>query len=393
MYEISLVPDVKSELLLKQKLRNLIILICIIVAASCAAVILILIGIMGGQNLTISSQENEIKCRTDGSGTKCGEYGTSIMSFRNVNELLTIQDQMKSIGVLNKNKIKFSRVFGLLDVILPNNPKSGDVVKLHELTRALSRKMLTFGAVGEAYNNIGYHALEAFVKSTEKTYFDYGSYMRKDENDEYVEIPSYCITEKVDNGYVYGIYHKGNPGCEAPMVEEDKKSQDSSDEEKEESSDKEAEKKDDEEKVAKVEKKDITIRRTYKDSDDREEYKNGNDSLAKKGEEGNTGKYYFESECIEYDENGKFSEDLTLEACPILAEGGLQTGNSSFGRGAEDKMVLSFSVNMTLDKRVLSSSSKHMRIIGPSRQNVTDSYVQVRDMFTEKAKKVEDEVK
>ena len=55
------------------------------------------------------------------------------------------------------------------------------------------------------------------------------------------------------------------------------------------------------------------------------------------------------------------------------------------------KMVLSFSANLSLDPRVFKSGSKHMQIFGPSRQNVTDSYVEVRDMFTAKAKATSEE--
>jgi hypothetical protein len=54
-------------------------------------------------------------------------------------------------------------------------------------------------------------------------------------------------------------------------------------------------------------------------------------------------------------------------------------------------MVLSFSANLSLDPRVFKSGSKHMQIFGPSRQNVTDSYVEVRDMFTAKAKATSEE--
>ena len=135
----------------------------------------------------------------------------------------------------------------------------------------------------------------------------------------------------------------------------------------------------------------VIIRRTYKNAGDREEYKNGNDSMAEENKEGNTGKYYFESQCLQYDDSGNFDEEATISECSILSEDGLFVSNSGWGKGPEDKMVLSFSVNLTLDPRLFLSSSKHMQIIGPSRQNVTDSYIQVRDMFAEKARDVQRE--
>ena len=100
--------------------------------------------------------------------------------------------------------------------------------------------------------------------------------------------------------------------------------------------------------------------------------------------------YYFESACLKYNEDTNlFDEEETLKACPVLAEGGLAVNSSSYGRGAEDQMVLSFSANVTLNPEVFKSKNKFMQIVGPSRQNVTDSYVQIRDMFTEKARELE----
>lgn len=394
MYEISLVPDVKSELLKKQKLRNLIFFICLIVAASCGGLILLLLGFIGTQSLEIAAQENEINCRADGSGVGCGSYGTPVLKYPNVNELLTIQSQMKNVGVLNNNKIKFSRVFGLLDVILPDGVKSEDTVLVSELNGDISQNLITFDAIGYAKNNIGYHALESFKKSTKLTYFDYGSYMRLTEDGEYEPIPSYCITEYVEKGYIYGRYLRYSPGCENDMIvksDDDSNEQDDSDEDNDEDENNEddGEEKKQETKQKKIE--EVIIRRTYKNAGDREEYKNGNDSMAEGNKEGNTGKYYFESQCLQYDDSGDFDEEATISECSILSEDGLFVANSGWGKGPDDKMVLSFSVNLTLDPRLFLSSSKHMQIIGPSRQNVTDSYIQVRDMFAEKARDVQRE--
>ena len=123
MYEINLVPDVKAELLNKQKLRNLVILICIIVAIACGAVIVILLGFTGTQALILNELDTEAICRTTGPNrdvSKCdSKYGTAILKYENFEELLTIQDQMHNITLLNNEKIKMSRLFPILDVILP----------------------------------------------------------------------------------------------------------------------------------------------------------------------------------------------------------------------------------------------------------------------------------
>ena len=88
MFEISLVPDVKSELIKKLKLRNLIFLICIIVAAACGGVLLILGGITAGQGVALQTQDTEMVCRSEGKTKKggekdCGRYKeTAIMRMQ-----------------------------------------------------------------------------------------------------------------------------------------------------------------------------------------------------------------------------------------------------------------------------------------------------------------------
>ena len=288
MYEISLVPDVKSELLKKLKMRNLVFLICVIVAAACIGVIVILFGVTAGQGVILGNQDKEMSCRSEGTvkGGKCdASHGTAIMNFKNAEELLTIQDQMKNLSLLNTNKIKFSRLFGILDVILPSYEYGDqDEVKINEISVDVNNDTLYFDATASAKNNIGYRALEAFKKNAARTYYDYGSYMRTDaETNETVAIPSYCIDEITDptTKIMYGVYHRGAPGCEAPMVEDNNEDKDS----------------DESTKKTAVEKKDIYIRRTYNDTTDREEYIKGTDRHPRVGSSDVVKGYYFDSQC------------------------------------------------------------------------------------------------
>ena len=401
MYEISLVPDVKTELIKKLKLRNLVFLICIIVAASCGGVFMILLSITGGQGLVLSAQDEEMACRSDGvipkSKKKCdSKFGTAIMKTENEQEILTIQDQMKNLALLNKNKIKFSRVFNILDAILPSQAKGDEnTVKISEINTDINNSTLFFDALGYASNNIGYRALEAFKKSSMLSYYDYGNYMRKDdETGEYVAIPSYCITEESVNGIVYGVYHKGSAGCEAPMVEEEEEDVTAQQPSEESESTELAgdlttnNSIEDTTLVKQSKKKDIRIRRTYNSVSDRDKYKEGNDFLADSSSEKVKG-YYFESKCLQYDGDGKFDEDSTLNTCPLLSADPY-IGDSAYGRDSEENMVLTFSATLNISRAVFLSANKHMMIVGPTRQNVTDSYLQISGMFTEAAHDVEE---
>ena len=389
MYEISLVPDVKFELLRKQKMRNFIIFICLIVVAACAAVIVILLITIGIQNVHLADQDNEIACRHDAGllpdkktkATNChsggNNFGTPVMKYQNVNELLTIQSQISTINKLNENKLKLSRIFGILDVLLIDT--DGETVEISEVSVNADTSTIRFDAIGHSAKNNGFVTLNMFREYAKKAYFDYGTYQRLDSDGTYVDIPSFCITEKVEpaTGYIIGTYHKGEPGCEAALVEKTTKTE-SDDDEEEESKEEDVLVKDE------IVKEDIEILRTYKTTSIRENYKNNNDENYK-----NPGKYYFSSKCLQYDENGNFDEESTIKECPLLSsEPGIK--NSSFGRNSNGDELLTFTATISLTPKVFRAVNTHIQIIGPSRQNVTDSYVQIRDMFTEKDEVVEE---
>ena len=370
MYEISLVPDVKGELIRKQKLRNFILLLCVVVAGGCAAVLLVMVSITGGQGIALNGLDEEIDCRYtgehNGKSDSCSKYsGTPIRQFSNLQDILTIQDQMNKVNILNDNKVKMSRLFGVLDVILPN---AEDRVKVTELSMNVAESSMYISSVAYSDNGVNYRALDAFEKGIKKTYFDYGDYMRQDSSGEWVKIPSFCIDEEMQDtsGYIYAIYHKGNPGCEAPLVEV------ASDNVK----DTEEDEKKEEEKVE-IEKKDIKIRRTYRNSEDKNSYMNGEDTVKSldyvKG-------YYFESEFITYDEHG-IDEESSLEKCPVLG-GDLYVSDPSLGLDSDDNLRLAFEANIPITRDIFLAKNHNMQIISPTRQNVTDSYIQIRDMFT-----------
>ena len=55
MYEISLVPNVKAELIKKQKTRNLVLLICVVVGIVCGVIIFAMVSSSVTQSALIAS--------------------------------------------------------------------------------------------------------------------------------------------------------------------------------------------------------------------------------------------------------------------------------------------------------------------------------------------------
>ena len=414
MYEINLVPDVKAELLKKRKIQSLVILGCVGVVVLCIGIVLTLAGTVGAQVITSAAKDSEIACRSTGEGNcNVNKFGTPVMQFENLNQLLTIQDQMKNLESLNAGKIRYSRVFGILDVLLltesnPNPDDNNPPISISELKTDFNEGVsLSFEATAtDKVNNIGFSVVEAFKKNATKIYYDYGSYMRKDtESGEFVEIPPFCIVkEESDGEIVYGTYVKGIPGCELAMTKPVEKTSDD-DEDEEEGEDLEesrTEKEEPEEEVADIysylksignqvdpsiceDGKDygvecVKIRRTYIDENDKNFYKEGTDQLAGEGETTVSG-YYFESKCIKYDENGMIDEDASLESCPLLS-GEMSVGQPSQARDDDGNMVVSFDAVVPISRTIFEDRASHVMVLGPSRQNVTDSYVQIRSMFS-----------
>jgi hypothetical protein len=329
-------------------------------------VVVLLGAIVAGQNIVLGNQDKEIMCRSEGSddARECEGYGVAVMRVANLNDYLTIQNQMSKISMLNGDKMLLSRVFGVLDVILPTYEMGDDRIEVTELTVDLPTATLSFDAQGNSKSGIDYRALEVFKNIIKLSYFDHGRYMRYDgESKEFVEIPSFCVdepAEAIKNGVVYGIYHKGLPGCEALLLARER--EDGLDDEEE----------DEAEQVI-----DIEIKRTYKTVAEMEKYKAEKNEL-------DGGRYYFESECKIYGDDGVFDEEATRSNCR-LAEATPAIRDSSNGRDAGGSLVLRFSATVTLNTEVFRFRNKHMQVIGPTRQNVTDSYTQIRNMFAERA--------
>lgn len=333
MFEVNLVPDVKAELLKAQKVRKFVIYIAIMVAAICVAVLGIMGAVIGGQSIALSNQDKEMT-----------EKSNKILSFQNLDLNLTIQDQLGKLAEVGSNRRVLSRVFGILDVILPTGE---DEVNISELSINLPNSTLSFDGQANSSSNIDYRALEVFKKTVELSYYDYGRYI----DDEGEEIPSFCVDEIVENGVLYGIYHKGATGCGLGLLVMDEG-------EDEEDGDGEEGSEETEEGGTVVE--DIRIKRdmTTKELDE---------AISK-------GQPYFQSACIEEGEN----------VC-LLVDEAVNIRESSNGRNSAGDLVLRFSTIVTINPEVFSFANKHMRVIGPTRQNVTDSYIQVRNMFTEEA--------
>lgn len=147
MIEINLVPDVKQELIHARMVRSAVISGAIIAIIAAAALVAVLaIYVFGVQTVRSAVADSAIK-----SGSE------KLANVSDLSKILTIQNQLTKMSALNDNKKIDSRVFDLLQAIIPPAPNE---VQVSSLVVDATAGTITFEG-----QTPGYPSLEAFKKT------------------------------------------------------------------------------------------------------------------------------------------------------------------------------------------------------------------------------------
>lgn len=352
-HEINLVPEIKNEMIKALKLRNLIFFICIVVAASAIGVIIIFGSIVGGQSIALNSKANTLTLMSK-----------TINGYEDLDDFLTIQDQVGSLSKISNNKMLVSRVFNFVTILAPTN---GDTIEISEMSLNLASSSLVLEAQADAVTApyIDYNVLDAFKKSMKYLTYDYGMYVDRDGN----EIPSYCIVDSNNSGTffmqnkdLYAFWLIDVVGC-APEGEdyyisdyEDYMGQ--------------------------------RVVRIWRSPQFDNWYNNGYMEL-----DGSiSGVEHFESSCKGYhgeeDEFGSVTWKPNDSTCNLVPDGesGIRITDSSNGRDSSGDLVLRFTATILFEDDAFKFSNPNMIFFGPDgKYTVTDSYLQLQKMFGERA--------
>ncbi len=435
-YEVSLVPEVKRQMIKTMKIRNIFLFVCIVLVSVAGGTVLIMTTIWSGQNITMSGQDK----RMESMSSKLNDYDS-------LGEFLTIQDQLDKINQVNTNKKVLSRVFSILGVVLPTGP---DTISISDLTVNMATDSLRFDAQADAKVSpyIDYRVLESFKKGVSLMKYDYGRYVTADGD----EIPTRCMVETdvdgntlveeetsglITNRYIYAYWLKGKKGCDPKrddMTEEEEDEEETAEAEATQTATvtsqsflnqftvtQTAEEGESAEKAAENSAKEAAAKQQkIKDEYDKklESMNDYEKQLAdtqlqsgakmenidvvkiyrsprfsdwyEKGyiDEGGTitGIQHFESQCITYSgEDSTSGMKWTATNDCMLATEEPVIQDSSNGRNSNGDLVLRFTALMTLDPAVFMFENKHVMAISPSGQNVTDSYRQIEGMFEQRA--------
>lgn len=360
MFEINLVPDVKAEMIRAQKMRNLVFFMATVVSIIALGLVLLLFSIKAGQDISLNGKDAQLELMS-----------AKLEDFDGLDELLTVQSQLANLDVIKNNKMLLSRVFTALSSLLamPN----GDEVTISSLNVNMQEGSLVFEAqadAGPTTDGIDYRVLDAFKKQVENMKYDYGRYYDKEGR----VIPISCIDDTDDkgvpltdsNGNLVANWRKGEAGCDPGRS--DSLSAEISGESTADS-------------VNRDTNRDVTqVVQIYRTPLFSEWYRSGymDASGAIKNVE------HFESACTQYSVNVSNVWETT-NTCQ-LAPDGIEISSSSNGRDSSGGLVLRFSATIHLDSAFFGFNNAHVIAVGPKGwTNVTDSYIQISEMFSEKA--------
>ncbi len=416
-YEINLVPEVKMQMIRAQKMRNLVLFICIVVSSVAVGAVVILFGIKSGQDIVMANQDGRIKSMSD-----------KLNSYNQLDDLITIQGQLSGISNITDRKTVVSRVFGAMGAMLP---QGNDNVGLSQLNVNLNNNLVRIEGQADARMDplIDYRVLESFKKGVALTKYDYGNYVDADGQ----VIPTQCISETDPEGNAYKtgnsyyawwdlqiegceasqrggdevegakfVYsstaevEKGIPGKEPVMEtvcdengenchEEEVKPEEQ--EQPEDGENTECVEGEDCETTLPEDNKIVPLRvKVWRTPQFNQWLSSGR--MSTNGAISNI--EHFDSKCYKYNGTTVNGETRWVsENNCMLAPDGFTVTSSSNARDESNNLVLKFDGTMTFAKDFFSFNHKHMIAIGPMGQNVTDSYIQVGNMFTKEATECE----
>ena len=159
MISINLLPDVKKELLRIRRERNLVVSISILAVGGSIAALVVLGGILGGLNIAKVVMENGIN--------KNKATINSAIEDKQLNEYLTIQNQLAQIDGLKDEQLVYSRI---MDYLVALNPASPNNAELSTVSLEMSDGSVAATLEGKTQNFEALNVYKTTLASAELVY-------------------------------------------------------------------------------------------------------------------------------------------------------------------------------------------------------------------------------
>ena len=163
MLELNLLPNVKINYLKTQKLKHSIVSICIILSL----VFVILFG--GFMYYVYMFQKAEI----NNQNAKITSYIAQIKSNKDLNKILTVQNQLNSLPGIEANTTVPSRLFGFMSQLTPTNATISDLnVDLTSNTITINGSANNLGTVNQFVDTLKFTTYQSGSSSHGKLAFN-----------------------------------------------------------------------------------------------------------------------------------------------------------------------------------------------------------------------------
>lgn len=111
MIQFNLLPDIKQQYLKAQRQKHLVVFISTIVIIASLTLFIVLLLVVGvWQKKSISDLNSDIK-----------KYNNQLKSTTDLDKILTVQNQLRSLNGLHDKKPDVSRLFAYLEQVTPSN--------------------------------------------------------------------------------------------------------------------------------------------------------------------------------------------------------------------------------------------------------------------------------
>jgi hypothetical protein len=156
MIEVNLVPDVKQELIKAQRVRTSVISVAIVIGIGAIGVVVLLgIWVFAVQTARGVISDNTIKAQSE-----------KLAAVEDIDDTLTIQNQLSKLPEVHNAKPIDSRLFDILTTINPPEPNNVAVTNV-----SLNSEEKTISIEAQAARS--YSALEVFKKTITATKFEF----------------------------------------------------------------------------------------------------------------------------------------------------------------------------------------------------------------------------
>lgn len=138
MVQFNLLPAVKLEYVKTQRTKRLLTLISVVVSVASLAVLLFTLAYVDGvQKKSLHDLNGDI-----------ARYSTQLKNVRDLDEILTVQNQLSTLTSLHDQKPVASRLFGYISQVTPSQ------ANLNKLTVDFTANTLTIGGVAPSLDPV-----------------------------------------------------------------------------------------------------------------------------------------------------------------------------------------------------------------------------------------------